>query len=81
MFVVFGLFALFLYASKPMRLVPVLFVATIVAAGALGAAVSAYFSEPLNRLIRKHPGTHQAKLALPNSVNMASAEKVAANSE
>jgi peptidoglycan/LPS O-acetylase OafA/YrhL len=81
MFVVFGLFALFLYAGKPMRLVPVLFVATIVAAGALGAAVSAYFSEPLNRLIRKHPGTHQAKPALPSSVNMPSAEKVAANSE
>src|ERR1700681_2574486 len=35
MFVVFGLFGLFLDAGKPMRLVPVLFAVTILVAGVL----------------------------------------------
>lgn len=53
MFVVFGFFALFLDAGRSMRLVPVLFVATILVAGLLGAAVSVFYSEPLNRFLRK----------------------------
>jgi peptidoglycan/LPS O-acetylase OafA/YrhL len=55
MFVVFGFFELFLDAGKPMRLVPVLFAATILAAGALGAAVSRFYSEPMNRHLRNYP--------------------------
>jgi peptidoglycan/LPS O-acetylase OafA/YrhL len=53
MFVVFGFFELFLDAGKPMRLVPVFFVATILVAGALGAAVSHFYSEPMNRYLRR----------------------------
>lgn len=55
MFVVFGFFGLFLDAGKPMRLVPVFFVATILVAGALGAAVSHFYSEPMNRYLRNYP--------------------------
>src|SRR4029077_16836827 len=54
MFVVFGMFGLFLDLGKPMRLVPVLFVVTIVVAGALGAAVARFYSEPMNRYLRDY---------------------------
>ena len=56
MFVVFGFFDLFLDAGKPMRWVPVLFVATILIAGLLGAAVANLYSEPMNRLLRSKLG-------------------------
>jgi peptidoglycan/LPS O-acetylase OafA/YrhL len=56
MFVVFGFFGLFLYAGKPMRLVPVLFVATILVSGLLGAAVAGLYSEPMNRFLRSRTG-------------------------
>ena len=52
MFVVFGLFDLFLATGARMRLVPVLFVSTILLAGLLGAAVARLYSEPMNRLLR-----------------------------
>ena len=52
MFVVFGLFGLFLSAGQRMSLVPVLFVATTLVAGLLGGAVSALYSEPMNRILR-----------------------------
>ena len=54
MFVVFGLFGLFLDAGKPMRLVPVLFTSVILMAGPLGAVVARFYSEPMNRYIRNH---------------------------
>jgi len=54
MFVVFGLFGLFLSAGQQMSLVPVLFVATTLVAGLLGGAVSALYSEPMNRFLRSH---------------------------
>ena len=53
MFVVFGFFEMFVAAGKPMGLVPVLFVATILVAGLLGAAVAGLYSEPMNRLLRR----------------------------
>ena len=52
MFVVFGLFGLFLSAGQRMSLVPVLFVATTLVAGLLGGAVSGLYSEPMNRFLR-----------------------------
>lgn len=52
MFVVFGLFALFLAAGKPMWAVAPLFVAVTVVAALVGQVVSQYFSEPLNAAIR-----------------------------
>jgi len=53
MFVVFGLFGLFLDVGKRMGLVPVLFASTILAAGILGAAVAHFYSEPMNRYLRR----------------------------
>jgi len=53
MFVVFGFFGLFVAAGKPMHLVPVLFVATILVSGLLGAAVARVYSEPMNRFLRR----------------------------
>ena len=55
MFVVFGFFGLFLDTSKPMLLVPMLFAATVLVAGALGAALSRFYSEPMNRYLRSYP--------------------------
>jgi peptidoglycan/LPS O-acetylase OafA/YrhL len=53
MFVVFGAFGLFVRAGKPMWGVPALFIGVIAAAGLLGEVVARFYSEPLNRLIRK----------------------------
>jgi hypothetical protein len=52
MFVVFGFFCLFLDVGEPMRLVPVLFIVTILISGVLGAAVDGFYSEPMNRFLR-----------------------------
>ena len=53
MFVVFGFFGMFVAAGKPMRLVPLLFVATILVSGLLGAAAAGLYSEPMNRFLRR----------------------------
>ena len=63
MFVVFGLFGLFLDLGKPMRLVPVLFTVTILIAGVLGAAVAHFYSEPMNRYLRNYSGSAQGQSA------------------
>jgi peptidoglycan/LPS O-acetylase OafA/YrhL len=63
MFVVFGFFGLFLDVGKPMRLVPVLFIVTILISGVLGAAVAGFYSEPMNRFLRNHSGSGHGKLA------------------
>lgn len=54
MFVVFLFFELFLRSGKPMAAVPLFFVATILVSGLVGEAVATVYSEPLNRLLRKH---------------------------
>jgi peptidoglycan/LPS O-acetylase OafA/YrhL len=56
MFVVFALFHLFVSAGAPLRAVPALFVGVIVIAGLLGEMVGRFYSEPMNRLLRKHWG-------------------------
>lgn len=53
MFVVYAFFGLFLRIGKPMWLVPALFVATILVAGVLGAAVAQFYSDPMNRYLRQ----------------------------
>lgn len=63
MFVVFGFFGLFLEAGKAMRLVPVLFVTTILVSGLLGAAVAELYSEPMNRFLRSRFGGKREELA------------------
>jgi peptidoglycan/LPS O-acetylase OafA/YrhL len=52
MFVVFGFFAIFVETGKSMRLVPVLFVMTILVAGLLGAMVARLYSDPINQALR-----------------------------
>lgn len=56
MFVVFGLFYFFAAAGKPMRAVPALFIAVILVSGLLGEVVARFYSEPMNRLLRKRWG-------------------------
>jgi hypothetical protein len=53
MFVVWTFFAVFLKVGGAMRLVPVLFAVTILCAGALGFLISRFYSEPLNRKLRR----------------------------
>lgn len=56
MFVVFAAFRLFVAAGKPLGGVPLMFVAVIVIAGYLGAAVAKLYSEPANRCLRRRWG-------------------------
>jgi len=53
MFVVFVMFDVFLAFGRPMRAVPVLFTAVILVAGVLGVGVSRFYSEPMNRRLRR----------------------------
>jgi peptidoglycan/LPS O-acetylase OafA/YrhL len=62
MFVVFALFRLFLVAGKRMSFVPALFIVVIVVAGLAGEVVARFYSEPLNRLIRKRWGSRVESL-------------------
>jgi len=63
MFVVFGFFGLFLDVGKPMRMVPVLFLVTILISGVLGAVVASFYSEPMNRFLRNYSRSRHAKPA------------------
>lgn len=54
LFAALGLFSLFLAAGKPLSWVPGLFIATIVLAGVLGEIIARYYSEPINRWLRKN---------------------------
>lgn len=57
MFVVIAAAAIFLRFGKPLRGVPFLFLGVIVAAGILGELVARFYTEPMNRLIRRHFST------------------------
>jgi len=75
MFVVFAFFNLFLKMGKPMRAVPVLFVVTIVTAALLGDLVANFYSEPMNRRLRKRWG--ESKLGSVIEAENAVAEPIA----
>jgi peptidoglycan/LPS O-acetylase OafA/YrhL len=62
MFVVFGLFRLFVIAHKSMWMVPALFLAVILFAGLLGELVARGYSEPMNRWLRDRWGDGPKKL-------------------
>jgi peptidoglycan/LPS O-acetylase OafA/YrhL len=62
-FVVLTFFGLFLDAGRQMRWVPVLFVATILVSGFLGAAVARLYSEPMNSLLRRKLKSSAKKLS------------------
>ena len=55
MFVVFTFFNIFVSVGKPMAAVPVLFLTVTLISGAFGAVAARFYSEPLNRLLRKRP--------------------------
>jgi len=56
MFVVFAFFNLFVRAGKPLAWVAPLFIAVILVAGALGELVARFYSDPMNRWLRRqHP--------------------------
>jgi peptidoglycan/LPS O-acetylase OafA/YrhL len=63
MFVVFAFFELFLAAGKPMPAVPFMFAAVVLVAAFLGAAVAKYYSEPMNRKLRRGSKQHAAVAA------------------
>lgn len=62
MFVIFGLFPLFVIAHKPVRMVPALFLAVILISGLLGTLVARAYSEPMNRSLRDRWGDGPRKL-------------------
>ena len=74
MFVVFAFFQLFLTAGKPMRAVPALFVAAILVSGALGELIARFYSEPMNRLLRRRWGDGPGKLGSIESKALAQAQ-------
>jgi peptidoglycan/LPS O-acetylase OafA/YrhL len=61
-FVVLGLFNLFLAAGKPMKAVPALFLTVIFLAGLLGELVARGYSEPMNRHLRRRWGDGPKRL-------------------
>ncbi len=56
MFVVYGLFEIFMAYGKPSRGIPALFIVTVILAGILGELVARFFSEPMNRWLRERWG-------------------------
>ena len=63
MFIVFAFFGLFVIAGKPMRAVPVLFIAVVLASGFSGELVARFYSEPMNRWLREYWGDASDRLA------------------
>jgi peptidoglycan/LPS O-acetylase OafA/YrhL len=61
-FVVLGLFNLFVVANKPRKAVPALFIFTILFAGMLGELVARGYSDPMNRWLRKRWGDGSKKI-------------------
>ena len=61
-FVVIGLFRVFVLADKPLKAVPVLFIAVILLASFLGELVAQGYSEPMNCWLRKRWGDRPQRL-------------------
>jgi peptidoglycan/LPS O-acetylase OafA/YrhL len=74
MFVVFAFFAIFVKYGNPIWSVPLLFVATVVAAAVAGDVVARFFSEPLNRMLRQRWSAGRRKLASTGVSGVGSAE-------
>jgi peptidoglycan/LPS O-acetylase OafA/YrhL len=73
MFVVFGFFHFFLVAGKPMRAIPVLFLTVILFSGVLGELVARFYSEPMNRWLRKRWGDGPERLGSAVEAEIAAA--------
>ena len=62
MFVVYGLFEIFMAYGKPSRAMPALFIVTVILAGVLGELVARFFSEPMNRWLRERWGAGPSRI-------------------
>jgi peptidoglycan/LPS O-acetylase OafA/YrhL len=62
MFVVFALFGLFEPTEQSLAAVPVLFIGVILLSGVSGEMVARFYSEPMNRLIRRRFGDGPERL-------------------
>lgn len=62
MFVVFACFQLFLTAGKPMGGVPAFFIGAVIISGVFGEAVARFYSEPMNRYLRRRFGDGPGRL-------------------
>ncbi len=62
MFVVFVIFGFFVSLGSPLHAVPALFLSVIIVAGLLGEVVAKFYSEPMNRMLRRHCGDGPEKL-------------------
>ncbi len=62
MFVVFGIFSIFVMAGKPMRGAPLIFIPVILASASLGELAAGFYSEPMNRWLCARWGTGAKKL-------------------
>lgn len=75
MFIVFGLFWFFMSAGKPMKGVPALFLAVIILSALLGELVARYYSEPMNRFLRKRWGDGPDRLGAAIQLSPERSEK------
>ena len=69
-FVVFIFLAAFVRLNKPSTLVPVYFVVSVIISGILGEAAARFYSEPMNRWVRRDRSytiLHPAPSTLPSS--------------
>jgi peptidoglycan/LPS O-acetylase OafA/YrhL len=73
MFVVLAFFGIFVKLGKPMPLVPLLFLVTIIVAALLGDGVARFYSEPLNRRLRQRWGDGPERLGAALETQNASA--------
>jgi peptidoglycan/LPS O-acetylase OafA/YrhL len=74
MFVVFAFFGIFVKYGNPIWSIPLLFVATVVAAAAVGDIVARFFSEPLNRMLRERWSNGRRQLGSLSDSRIESAE-------
>jgi peptidoglycan/LPS O-acetylase OafA/YrhL len=61
-FIVLGLFSLFVMTGKPIKEVPLLFIAVMILSGLFGELVARGYSEPMNRWLRKRWGDGPGRL-------------------
>jgi peptidoglycan/LPS O-acetylase OafA/YrhL len=62
MFVVFALFGVFKAAGATLGAIPILFISIILVSGLLGELVARFYSEPMNRWLRRRFGDGPARL-------------------
>ncbi len=62
MFIVVWVFGLYIRFGKPLRAVPLTFLIVILLSAVLGEIVARFYSEPMNRLLRRRSGDDSSRL-------------------